>query len=251
MNSVMVTKKFWHYFAGTLCLMFLMDSALLYAADEDIQAVPVIKALPDGSLYSGDLKYEVIREGNGANEWPNGDRYKGQWLNDNPHGKGFLVRKNKEEYHGLFEFGQFSGLGDLKTVSGERYLGHFRFNQPDGLGLLITNNDEYYLGEFSQGKRHGRILYFEGITEKPEYQLWFNDELDKNIDMKDPDNAAEQKLINEMIESISKIGKKRLAQRKSNTHYRARGKVRKIVSNVEDSPGHAYGDLIINLLNLE
>ena len=209
--------------------------------------------LPNGSVYSGEVKFDVIREGLGTNEWPNGDRYKGEWLNDNPHGKGYKWIKNKDEYHGFFAFGQFSGLGDLKTASGERYLGNFRFNQLDGLGIFISTNKEYYLGEFSQHKRHGRFLYYSQLSAKPKYQLWFNDVLEKTIDansIDDNENTHERQLINQMLQKFSLIAKKRLQQRRSNTHYQIRGRVRKIVSDVDDSPEHAFGDLIINLLDI-
>jgi len=209
--------------------------------------------LPNGSIYSGEVKFDVIREGFGTNEWPNGDRYKGLWLNDNPHGKGYKWHKNKDEYHGFFAFGQYSGLGDLKMTSGERYLGKFRFNQLDGLGIFISTNKEYYLGEFSQHKRHGRFLYYSQLSAKPKYQLWFNDALEKTIDannINDIDNAHERQLINQMLQKFSLIAKKRLQQRRSNTHYQIRGRVRKIVSYVDDSPAHAFGDLIINLLDI-
>lgn len=216
-------------------------------ADEESSTPSKIITLPDGSLYSGDLKYEIIREGMGENEWPNGDRYRGEWLNDMPHGKGFMQRKDKEEYRGQFSFGQYSGLGDLKTAKQERYLGSFRFNSLDGLGILVTESKEYYLGEFSQSKRHGRFLYFSRLAAEPEYQIWFDDELDKDIDK---DNLAEQKLISQMLQSFTQTGRKRLEQRSQNTHYQIRGRVRKLISDVDDTPEHAYGDLIINLLNL-
>jgi hypothetical protein len=196
------------------------------------------------------LKYGVIREGHGVNEWPDGKRYRGEWLNDKPHGKGVMFFRNKDEYSGLFAFGLYNGLGDLKIALGERYLGHFDFNKLDGLGIFVSSNKEYYLGEFSQQKRHGRFLYFSQISAKPEYQIWIDDHLEKVIDDISPDNIQERKLIDQMLKSFTVIGTKRLSERSSNTHYQRRGKVRKIVSNVDDSPEHAYGDLIINLLNL-
>ncbi len=235
------------------CFVFYLSGLLtcsingLALAEDNNTATPEVIILPDGSLYSGDLKYEIIREGTGTNEWPNGDRYSGEWLNDMPHGKGFMQRKDKEEYHGLFAFGQYSGLGDLKTVKQERYLGIFRFNALDGSGILVTVNKEYYLGEFSQNKRHGRFLYFSRLAARPEYQIWFNDELDRNIG---EDDIAEQKLIKQMLQDFIETGRKRLDQRSRNTHYQIRGRVRKLVSDVDDTPEHAYGDLIINLLNL-
>jgi len=209
--------------------------------------------LPNGSLYSGDVKYDVIRDGKGVNEWPNGDRYKGEWLNDSPHGKGLMLKKNKDKYQGRFEFGLYSGLGDLTMASGGRYIGSFRYNQLYGLGLFVSENKEYYLGEFYQHKRHGRFLYFQKLSSKPEYQIWFNDHLEKVIEIdetQDIRDIQDKQLIEQMIQSFTKIGNKRLSQRRANTHYQVRGRVRRIVSDVEDSPEHAYGDLIINLLNL-
>ena len=218
----------------------------------DLEKVNMLM-LPNGSLYSGDIKYDVIREGKGENSWPNGDTYTGDWLNDLPHGKGSMRRKNKDNYRGSFSYGQYSGLGELILHIGERYIGEFRFNRLDGLGIYVSANDEYYLGEFSQQKRHGRLLYFSGLSAKPKYQLWFEDNLEKVIDI-DSNNeiikTPEQQLINQMIGKFEIIAKKRLEQRKKNTHYQIRGRVRKIVSDVDDTVEHTYGDLIINLLNI-
>lgn len=253
-----------HYLALTLCITFYLGLSELTIASvlapnggivsstsgNTILAKTNSVELPNGSLYSGDIKHGVIREGYGVNDWPNGDRYTGEWLNDSPHGKGVMRRQNKDEYQGVFAYGQYSGLGDLKTQSGERYLGAFRFNRLDGLGIFISVNGGYYLGEFSQQKRHGRFLYFSRLSAKPEYQIWFNDNLDKIIDIDSAENTQEQELITQMIESFSLIAKTRLSQRRLNNHYQARGRVRKIISSVEYSPEHAYGDLIINLLNL-
>jgi len=50
--------------------------------------------------------------------------------------------------------------------------------------------------------------------------------------------------------SFTEVGRKRLAQRNQNTYYQVRGRVRKLVTDVDDTPEHAYGDLIINLLNM-
>ena len=218
----------------------------------ELEKVNMIK-LPNGSLYSGDIKYGVIREGKGENSWPNGDQYTGDWLNDLPHGKGLMRRKNKNNYRGSFRYGQYSGLGELNLHIGERYIGEFRFNRLDGLGIYISSNGEYYLGEFSQQKRHGRILYFSDLFDQPKYQLWFEDNLEKVIDVDDNNEIigkSEQQLIAQMVKNFTSIAKKRLKERQQNTHYQIRGRVRKIVSDVEDTPEHAYGDLIINLLNI-
>ena len=210
-------------------------------------------ALPNGSLYSGKIKYGVIREGNGKNHWPNGDYYSGEWLNDHPHGQGEMLRHNKDKFRGAFAYGQYSGLGELTTKQGERYIGEFRFNRLDGLGLFVSANAEYYLGEFSQQKRHGRFLYFSRLSATPRYQVWIDDELEKVIDLDSEAQiveVTERQLMNQMVEKFIAIGKKRLTQRQLNTHYQIRGRVRRIVSDVEDTPEHAYGDLLINLLDI-
>lgn len=256
-NSLTLNKWLLTFFFVSLVWLVNINHKCWAAAESDLK--PDMIELPDGSLYSGDIKYEVIRDGKGSNEWPNGDRYTGEWLNDNPDGQGFMLRKNQDQYHGQFAYGQYSGVGDLKTATGERYIGSFRFNQLDGLGLFISANQAYYLGEFSQGKRHGRFLYFPGLTSRPQYQIWFNDALDKIIEMNDAEvirntvdvrNTQDQQLIRQLIDSFTVIGKQRLSQRTLNSHYQGRGRVRKTVSDVENTPEDAYGDLIINLLNL-
>ncbi|CAM9966138.1 unnamed protein product, partial [Sphacelaria rigidula] len=40
-----------------------------------------------GILYEGGWRISK-RHGEGCQEWPNGERYDGQWKNDVPHGRG-------------------------------------------------------------------------------------------------------------------------------------------------------------------
>ena len=56
---------------------------------------PVKKmVLPDGALYSGQVKRDAIRpdelipDGKGKIKWPNGDKYSGRFINGMPHGEG-------------------------------------------------------------------------------------------------------------------------------------------------------------------
>ena len=82
--------------------IFFVYSSLLLAANPD----PTYTRLPDGSLYNGDLKYNVIRDGTGHNKWPNGREYKGEWFNDQPHGKGTMTLSEKSFYRGEFVYGR-------------------------------------------------------------------------------------------------------------------------------------------------
>jgi hypothetical protein len=47
----------------------------------------------------------------GTYEWPNGERYEGEWLNGNKHGKGTWTSKNGDKYMGEWDNSMAHGYG--------------------------------------------------------------------------------------------------------------------------------------------
>ena len=86
-----------------------------------------------------------------------GDKYVGEWQNDEYHGKGV--------YHYLA----------ANRYKGNKYFGEFRFGKANGKGTYVWADKSYYEGEFKDGKSHGRGIHYypNGIIHRE--GVWEND----------------------------------------------------------------------------
>lgn len=223
-------------------LLICITSGLNAAPAQDDDFVK----LPDGSLYKGDLKYNVIRDGQGHNKWPNGREYIGQWFNDQPHGKGKLILPDGGFYKGEFVYGSYHGFGQLKEKD-TVFTGQFQHGEQSGLGLLESVNDEYFLGEFYRTQKHGRILFFASATSKPELQIWVKDELDRNIKQ---DNPTDTQLYDEFVDQIMTMAREYQSVQLKRIRMSRQGGVRRQMEEVENPIEHTFGQKVIQLLEL-
>ena len=63
-----------------------------------------------------------------------GNKYIGEWKNDNFDGQGTLTLTNGGKYIGYFENGRLHGKGTIIFANGDKYLGQLRFDQIYGKG---------------------------------------------------------------------------------------------------------------------
>uniref|UniRef100_A0A3B3WJN0 MYND-type domain-containing protein n=1 Tax=Poecilia mexicana TaxID=48701 RepID=A0A3B3WJN0_9TELE len=80
---------------------------------------------------------EEKREGFGVQEWPDGSKYEGEFLDDFKHGKGRYSWKNGEFYEGFFYKDFKHGDGEYSWPSGHKFIGKFYLNRKEGYGCLI------------------------------------------------------------------------------------------------------------------
>uniref|UniRef100_A0A7S4DSH1 AN1-type domain-containing protein n=3 Tax=Lotharella globosa TaxID=91324 RepID=A0A7S4DSH1_9EUKA len=114
---------------------------------------------PAAFKYVGSFK-KGNKSGYAEFSGPNGLLYKGEYLNNDFHGLGFMTRSNgKHEYYGEYKNGQNEGVGVL-TEGAERtkikYWGQFKLGVPHGHGVTSkgANDDEVYEGQFFGGMQH-------------------------------------------------------------------------------------------------
>ncbi len=203
--------------------------------------------LPDGSLYSGELKYNVIREGVGHNKWPNGREYNGEWFNDQPHGKGTLMISDKSSYTGEFVYGSYHGFGQLKQENSSVFTGQFLHGEQSGVGLLESVNGEFFLGEFLHTQKHGRILYFTSASDAPQLQIWIQDKLERVVDKDTPDD---QQLHKEFINQMLTMARSYRSENVSRLRLGRQGGVRRQLQEVENPIENTFGKKIIQLLEI-
>ncbi len=115
----------------------------------------------DGSEYEGALD-GFVRSGQGTLTYANGDRYTGEWKNDEIHGMGkFEYHSTTDVYEGYVEGGKKVGYGKyiykaLTQSPNTIYEGNYENDLPNGQGKLTFYDGSVYEGSFVNGTRQGQ-----------------------------------------------------------------------------------------------
>ena len=158
--------------------------------------------------------------------FPNGDKYVGEYIDEQRHGKGIFTSTKGDKYvgewkdglfngHGTYTWGEGNNRGDkyvgewkdgkhngLGTYTwgegdnkGDKYVGEFINNQKTGQGTCTYANGEKYVGEWKDGKSHGKGVYtladgriIEGLFEDGQYKNILSDEYNDSGTTIDFDN---------------------------------------------------------------
>ncbi len=91
--------------------------------------------------------------------WPNGDKYEGQMLHEQMHGRGIFTCTRGYFYTGEFKHGKPNGLGKLVYDNGDKYEGNFLNDMLHGQGIYSYANGDCYRGEFMNDLPHGHGVY--------------------------------------------------------------------------------------------
>ncbi|MCY7352307.1 MAG: hypothetical protein LH606_16855 [Cytophagaceae bacterium] len=95
-----------------------------------------------GEKYEGEWS-ESKRNGWGIHYYANGrKKYEGQFLMGKRHGKGNYIFQNGDRFVGDFQDDQMSGKGTYFYVNGDRYFGEFRNNRRHGKGTYVYANGQ-------------------------------------------------------------------------------------------------------------
>lgn len=128
--------------------------------------------LADGSVYSGQMKrverqggnkeqgqYELIKQGIGTQEWPDGAKYSGDWVNGKSEGRGKFFHVNGDIYEGEFKNGSANGSGVYHHYNGSKYEGTFVNDIKEVFGKEQWEDGSFYEGNFKEGQKHGHGTY--------------------------------------------------------------------------------------------
>lgn len=89
-----------------------------------------------------------------------GDVYDGDYVDNQPHGKGRKLFASGANYNGEWKRGKEHGFGRWESGMGDVYEGGFRDGKPHGEGRFSSQNGDLYVGGWFAGKQHGRGAYF-------------------------------------------------------------------------------------------
>ena len=109
-------------------------------------------------IYEGSWNNNFEKEGFGISIDKNGNKYIGNWKDDNFNGKGRIISINGDYYEGDWKSGIIEGFGIFYSSSNNyKYEGAFKNNKFDGKGKLTYEKENIkYVGYFKNGVKEGK-----------------------------------------------------------------------------------------------
>lgn len=125
----------------------------------------VISVLHDG-------KYIAFHSLMSSVNYPNGDSYKGSWINGHVHGKGQYLSPKNFKYVGSWRNGLMDGWGEMEDFDdGLKYKGQFKNNLKHGL-ISASNGDEILRGYFEKGELIKKLEDYKVSDEEKEFTYY-------------------------------------------------------------------------------
>ena len=113
--------------------------------------------LPNGDIYRG-FYLEGKRHGRGHYRFKkNGSRYTGEWREGKKHGRGMFIYPDGTKYEGYWEDDLRTGQGTYHFANGNKYVGGWRDDMRQGMGICFyPAMNCKYVGEWENDRRHGK-----------------------------------------------------------------------------------------------
>ncbi|KAG5276366.1 hypothetical protein AALO_G00131060 [Alosa alosa] len=124
---------------------------------------------PIGYIYS--TEPDSGRNGLGVQEWPDGSKYEGEFVNDLKHGVGVYSWPNGEIYEGSFYKDYRHGKGTYTWPDGSKFSGKFYLNRKEGYGVQLLQDGSFFKGLYHADERFGPgvLTYADG---RQDVGLW-------------------------------------------------------------------------------
>jgi len=108
-------------------------------------------AYENGNKYVGEWK-DNQKTGQGTYTWKSGDIYVGEFKDDKSNGQGVLTYGSGDKYIGEFKNDSFYGQGTYTFKDGRVEEGNWKDGKLNGLGIVTYINGDMYVGEFKDDK---------------------------------------------------------------------------------------------------
>lgn len=102
---------------------------------------------PNGDRYVGNFR-NGMPDGIGTYYWKNGRQYSGEVKNARASGKGKFTTRTNIVYQGDFIDGKISGKGTVDYPSGAKYIGELKDFRRAGPGVFTAENGDKFKGDF-------------------------------------------------------------------------------------------------------
>jgi hypothetical protein len=125
-------------------------------ATVNVQSSPVqIYTDIGGNKYEGQMK-DGKKHGKGKMDFAIGDKYTGDWVENNRTGQGILIFASGNRYEGQFKDNNMHGKGKMDFATGDKYTGDWVENNRTGQGILIFASGNRYEGQWKDNNMHGK-----------------------------------------------------------------------------------------------
>jgi hypothetical protein len=144
---------------------------------------------------------------------------------DCENGKGVFQFPNGDKYEGDFESSHLKGYGTYTDSRGNIYIGYFKDDKFNGVGKFTRTDGTKYIGEFLNGKRNGLGTQWYSETYK-EKGKWENDRYLEPADFEDfvisesYDFCTEfLKVFNASVNNFSEVKGKQVSEYITDSYY--------------------------------
>jgi len=96
----------------------------------------------------------------GSQNYPNGDKYVGEFKSGKPDGQGTYTHINGATYIGTYREGKRNGLAEYTYENGEKYIGEFKNGKRDGESVFFKLNGIIWLCDWVENKVNGRFIEY-------------------------------------------------------------------------------------------
>lgn len=134
----------------------------------------------DGNRYVGEWRNNN-RNGMGTFTWADGARYVGQYLNGDRHGFGTMTWPDGNQYVGEYRANERNGQGTFTFPGGNRYVGEFRNGNYNGQGAFFWADGDRYVGEFREDERAGLGIFYGADGSIKQSGEWTNGNLTRSF----------------------------------------------------------------------
>ena len=111
----------------------------------------------DGEKYVGEFK-DNNRNGQGTYTYPDGEKYVGEWKDGIENGQGTYKWPDGRKYSGEHKDGKANGQGTYIFPDGAKYVGEWKDDKQHGQGTQTYANGDYCTGKFNNGKCLGKTV---------------------------------------------------------------------------------------------
>lgn len=116
------------------------------------------KTYSKGQRYNGEVNAKGKRHGKGTFYWPSGQKYVGEWKDDEQSGQGTMSWADGNKYVGEWKDGKRSGQGTFYWSNKDKFIGTYKNGKAEGLGKRYSANGSVDIDTYVSGKPKGKEI---------------------------------------------------------------------------------------------
>jgi hypothetical protein len=143
--------------------------------------LPAIGESAYAKLKTGCTKGNCLN-GTGTYVFADGERYEGQWKDDQREGQGTNYWANGNRYVGQYKAGKAEGQGAYYWANGNRYVGQYKADKKEGQGTFYWEAlGQRYEGQYKAGLRGGLGIQYAKNGSIRNEGLWEDDKFVRHL----------------------------------------------------------------------